>query len=155
VGAAIAIPNLLRARGVANESSAVADIRTVNTAQVIYRNAYPANGYAGDLATLGPNPGSPVVPSAEHAAVLDATLGALNCTRDAWCNKSGYQFKIMAQCGFGKCMNYVVVGIPEKPSTGLRSFCSTKDGIVRSAITSPIVTERLSPAECSRWLVAP
>jgi hypothetical protein len=39
--AAIAIPNLLRARIAAHEASAVATIRTVNTAQLIYSTSYP------------------------------------------------------------------------------------------------------------------
>ena len=37
--AAIAIPNLLRARIAANESSAVSAIRTINTAEVSYQSA--------------------------------------------------------------------------------------------------------------------
>ena len=44
--AAIAIPNLLRARIAANESSAVASIRTINTAQISYNSAYPTVGFA-------------------------------------------------------------------------------------------------------------
>ncbi len=44
--AAIAIPNLLRARIASNESSAVASIRTINTAMVSYNSAYPSVGYA-------------------------------------------------------------------------------------------------------------
>ncbi|HXZ31162.1 MAG TPA: prepilin-type N-terminal cleavage/methylation domain-containing protein, partial [Terriglobales bacterium] len=36
--AAIAIPNLLRARIAANESSAVQSLRTINTAQVTYQS---------------------------------------------------------------------------------------------------------------------
>jgi len=43
--AAIAIPNLLRARIAANESSAVSSIRTMNTAQVTYQSTYPTVGY--------------------------------------------------------------------------------------------------------------
>ena len=39
--AAIAIPNLLRARIAANESSAVASVRTVNTAMTTYNSTYP------------------------------------------------------------------------------------------------------------------
>ena len=42
--AAIAIPNLLRARIAANESSAVSAIRTINTAEVSYQSAYPDRG---------------------------------------------------------------------------------------------------------------
>ena len=47
--AAIAIPNLLRARMAANESSAVASIRTINTAEVTYNSTYPTVGF-GSLA---------------------------------------------------------------------------------------------------------
>ena len=47
--AAIAIPNLLRARIAANESSAVSSIRTINTAEVTYQSAYPTVGYAANL----------------------------------------------------------------------------------------------------------
>ena len=48
--AAIAIPNLLRARIAANESSAVSSVRTINTAEVSYQSAYPTVGYAADSA---------------------------------------------------------------------------------------------------------
>ena len=51
--AAIAIPNLLRARMAANESAAASSIRTVNTAEVSYILAYPTVGYAAALTTLG------------------------------------------------------------------------------------------------------
>src|SRR5439155_17548232 len=43
--AAIAIPNLLRARMAANESAAASSIRTINTAEVSYITAYPTTGY--------------------------------------------------------------------------------------------------------------
>src|SRR5204862_1173166 len=52
--AAIAIPNLLRARIAANESSAVSSIRTVNTAQVTYSTGFPTVGFAPTIPTLGP-----------------------------------------------------------------------------------------------------
>jgi type IV pilus assembly protein PilA len=51
--AAIAIPNLLRARMAANESSAVASIRTVTTAEITYQTGYPTVGYAPALVNLG------------------------------------------------------------------------------------------------------
>ena len=50
--AAIAIPNLLRARIAANEASAVASTRTLNTAQISYNSAYPTVGYSSTLANL-------------------------------------------------------------------------------------------------------
>ncbi len=51
--AAIAIPNLLRARIAANESSAVSAIRTINTAEVSYQSAFPTVGYSTNLGSLG------------------------------------------------------------------------------------------------------
>ncbi len=47
--AAIAIPNLLRARIAANESAAASGIRTINTAEVTYSTAYPTVGYSANL----------------------------------------------------------------------------------------------------------
>src|ERR671934_524937 len=81
--AAIAIPNLLRARIAANESSAVSSLRTINTAEISYQTAYPSNGYSADLASLGGTVGS-CTPSASTACLIDSTLstGA----------KSGYNF---------------------------------------------------------------
>jgi prepilin-type N-terminal cleavage/methylation domain-containing protein len=50
--AAIAIPNLLRSRMAANESSAVGSLRTINTAEVTFATTYPTIGFA-TLAALG------------------------------------------------------------------------------------------------------
>ena len=44
--AAIAIPNLLRARIAANESAAASGIRTINTGEVSYNSTYPTVGYS-------------------------------------------------------------------------------------------------------------
>lgn len=46
IGAAIAIPNLLRSRIAANEASAVGSLRTMTTAQLTYEAMYPTRGYA-------------------------------------------------------------------------------------------------------------
>ena len=51
--AAIAIPNLLRARITANETSAVGSVRAINTATVQYSSTY-GNGFPPSLASLGP-----------------------------------------------------------------------------------------------------
>jgi len=50
--AAIAIPNLLRARMAANEASAVGSLRTINTACVTYGTEYKS--FPTSLANLGP-----------------------------------------------------------------------------------------------------
>ena len=64
--AAIAIPNLLRARIAANESAAAGTLRTINTAEVAYLTAYPSVGYAVTLAALGP--GAMIRPAAHTRA---------------------------------------------------------------------------------------
>ncbi|MGB2664316.1 MAG: prepilin-type N-terminal cleavage/methylation domain-containing protein, partial [Candidatus Acidiferrum sp.] len=51
--AAIAIPNLMRSKMAANQSSAVGSLRTINTAMVTYSTNYPAVGYAAALTNLG------------------------------------------------------------------------------------------------------
>jgi hypothetical protein len=149
VGAAIAIPNLLRARIAANDSSAVANIRTANTAQIIYSSSYPQRGFARDFASLGPDPRGTGFSSADHASVIDAALGNASCTAGAWCTKSGYQFRITAVCK-KRCDEYVVVGTPVSSNTGTRNLCSTSDGVVRYG-TGPPHTSPVSVAECQTW----
>src|SRR6266568_1714672 len=52
--AAIAIPNLLRARIAANESSAAGSIRNIITQEITFSTTYPTVGYAATLVALGP-----------------------------------------------------------------------------------------------------
>jgi hypothetical protein len=150
VVAAIAIPNLLRARIAANEASAVATIRTANTAQVSYSMTYPQRGFAHDLATLGPDPSGFKKSSADHASFIDATLGNASCTAGAWCTKSGFQFRITAVCKQQRCEEFVVVGTPVGSGTGSRSFCSTSDAVVRFKAGPPL-TSPVSVSECLGW----
>src|SRR3954468_5006536 len=83
--AAIAIPNLLRSRIAANESSAVGSMRSINTAQVTYASSYPDVGFGANLTVLGPASGSTTVTST-NAGLIDNVLG---CSATS-CNKSGY-----------------------------------------------------------------
>ena len=148
--AAIAIPNLLRSKTAANESSAVGMTRTVNVAQVTYVAAYPNRGYAPDLASLGPDPRQPVSGSPNHANLINETLGNATCTGDAWCTKSGYQFRLTAVCKMRVCNEYVVVATPVDANTGTRSFCSTSDGVIHFKISPPL-SAPVSVAECRTW----
>jgi len=72
--AAIAIPNLLRARMAANESSAVASIRTVNTAEITYNSTYPTVGFATALSNLGGALGAACTPATTTACLIDSVL---------------------------------------------------------------------------------
>ena len=73
--ASIAIPNLLRARIAANESSAVNSVRVVNTAQITYQTSYPTVGYATTMLSLGPPAAtgcSGIVRTSVSACLIDA-----------------------------------------------------------------------------------
>jgi type II secretory pathway pseudopilin PulG len=150
VVAAIAIPNLMRARGAANEASAVSNLRTVNVAQVMYSGSYPERGFARDLATLGPDPSGARTPSADHASLIDATLGNASCKAGNWCTKSGFRFSITAVCQKQMCQDFVAVGTPVSNNSGTRNFCSTSDGVVRFK-TGPPLTSAVSVTECQTW----
>jgi prepilin-type N-terminal cleavage/methylation domain-containing protein len=51
--ATIALPSLLRSRQAANESHAVANLRTLNTAEVSYISSYQVYGLLPELVTAG------------------------------------------------------------------------------------------------------
>ncbi len=119
--AAIAIPNLLRAKIQANEASAVSSIRAINTAQVAYATNYPDVGYANDLAKLGSPASGPV--DSTHAGLLDWILG---CATQP-CPKSGYAFTVVnvTTGSSGVVTGYGVTGVPKSPGvSGIRGFCS-------------------------------
>jgi type IV pilus assembly protein PilA len=79
---AIAIPNLLRARMAANESSAAASIRIINTGMIAYNSTYPKVGFATALASLGGT--APCTPSSNTRCLIDSVLSGGT--------KSGYNF---------------------------------------------------------------
>jgi type IV pilus assembly protein PilA len=123
--AAIAIPNLLRARMAANESSAASTVRTVNTAQVTYQSTYPTVGYAVTLLALGGPIGAACVPASTSACLIDSVVA--NNGNPAGTGKSGYLF-----VGAGAGGGYYVQGNPiTVGQTGNRSFCSYEDAVVR------------------------
>jgi type IV pilus assembly protein PilA len=88
--AAIAMPNLLRARMAANESSAAASIRTINSAEVTYNSTYPTVGFSPDFVSLGGVIGAACVPAQATACLIDAVLA--NNGNPGGSGKSGYLF---------------------------------------------------------------
>jgi len=123
--AAIAIPNLLRARIAANESSAVSSVRTINTAQISYQSAYPTVGYAATLSALGPAAaGACGAPTSTNSCLIDFAVSNASTVANA---KSGYYF---AMTGGGQL--YEISGSPAVfNQSGVRNFCSIEDGVVR------------------------
>jgi len=152
--AAIAIPNLLRARITANEAGAASMVRTINTSQITYSVKFPERGYASDLATLGPGPAGSCAGegTAEHACLLDNIVGGSQCTAGQWCAKAGYNYSVSAVCNSdGVCSNYVVTAIPMVfGSTGRTRFCSTSDSVIRVRSSGSSSTPPTAD-ECAEW----
>jgi len=118
--AAIAIPNLIRSKMAANEASAVASLRTINTGEVTYNNTYP--GTFASLSQLGPGGTGSVctTPSSTTACLIDSLLSNATAAASA---KSGYIFLVTPAAG-----TYTSEAEPAVPgSTGTRGFCSNQD----------------------------
>src|SRR6266700_2406439 len=128
--AAIAIPNLLRARMAANESSAVASIRTVTTGEVTYQTAYPTIGYATNLVDLGGALNVACVPGSATACVIDSVLA--NNGNPAGSGKSGYSFTSGAGTNSRTNVGYTIGATPLSINqTGIRGFCAEEDAVLR------------------------
>jgi prepilin-type N-terminal cleavage/methylation domain-containing protein len=126
--AAIAIPNLMRSRMAANESSAVGSLRTINTAEVTYSTTYPAVGFA-NLSVLGGT--APCTTATSTAACLIDNVLA-NGT------KSGYNFSATAGTGSTPAVTYTSLATAQAPGqSGQRAFCSDQSGVIYYGATSP------------------
>jgi type IV pilus assembly protein PilA len=123
--AAIAIPNLLRAKIAANESSAANSVRKIATAEVTYSASFPTVGYAAALTDLG-GPAVGCTPAQASACIIDNTL--------AGGTKSGYQFVAVGLTSGGGSINteFVTGSAPLNFNiTGVRNFCIVTDGVLR------------------------
>jgi type IV pilus assembly protein PilA len=123
--AAIAIPNLLRARMAANESSAVASVRTLEVAEVRYSSSHPDSGYTCSLSDLS------------GAGLIEARLASGE--------KNGYVFELSGctpSSEGGPNVKFRVVAYPATTNTtGTRAFCSDESGVVKT-------DEKGSPQDC-------
>jgi len=128
--AAIAIPNLLRARVASNESSAVGSLRTISSSMAAYSLTYPNVGYPANLQALGPGAANQVCPapgpSAAGACLIDAILASGA--------KNGYDFAAVGGTpdASGANQTYVAAAAPLVfNGSGNRVFCSLTDGVIR------------------------
>ena len=117
--AAIAIPNLLRSKMAANEASAVASLRTLNTSIVAYSTTY--NTDPPTLVALGPA----TTPSSAAADLVDQLLGADPAV------KSGYSIAYVAGTTT-PVTTYTLIATPVSSSTGQRKFFSDQSGVIRA-----------------------
>ena len=140
--AAIAIPNLLRARIAANEASAVGSLRTIVTAAYGYQDTY-SNGYPPSLSAMG---GSAA--SCDHAALIASELASGQ--------RNGYVFTyvafpaeynsqapqspraIAAGCTVRGGTTFTVSADPiTRGTTGQRSFYSDQTGVLHFRVDGP------------------
>jgi prepilin-type N-terminal cleavage/methylation domain-containing protein len=124
--AAIAIPNLLRARIAANESAAASGIRTINTGEISYASTYPTVGYSATLVVLGP--GSPTAvcpapPTSLASCVIDGVLASGV--------KQGYTYGFTAGAGTPSVGYQIETHATQPNQSGVRAFCSFEDAVVR------------------------
>ena len=131
--AAIAIPNLLRAKIAANEASAVGSMRTIVTSEV----AYSAAGWTdsskqpigfsaalGDLGGSGCNP-----PTATSTCLIDPVLSGATANTSP---KSGYYFTYAPNPTSGNHTAFSLNGAPAVPGqTGNRYFFADASGVIR------------------------
>jgi prepilin-type N-terminal cleavage/methylation domain-containing protein len=133
--AAIAIPNLIKAKMQGNETAAVGALRTLTESTVMYSNSY--GGYPHALTDLGP-PGTGTTPTATAAELIDSGLASGV--------KSGYKFTfaITASDPAGNVLGYTITATPVTPgTTGQRSFFVDSSGTIRA--TQSGVADSSSP----------
>ncbi|WP_263377024.1 prepilin-type N-terminal cleavage/methylation domain-containing protein [Granulicella aggregans] len=124
----LGIPQLLKLRKSANETSAIQSLRTIENAELQYNSAYPANGFACTLPALGGDPKSGA-PSAQGAQLIENAL--------ATGQKAGYTFTIT--CGGKVTVNnqdqfssFEVTAVPTSVGkTGDRGFCADENNLIR------------------------
>jgi type IV pilus assembly protein PilA len=132
--AAIAIPNLLRARMAANQASAVGSLRTIATANATFSSNW-GDGFAPTLATLGGTAGTTTA-TCSAALLIDPALAAGK--------KSGYTFTYMAGatafgtstppsgCGTWGPTSFTVSAVPASLDiTGQIGYFIDESGVVR------------------------
>jgi type IV pilus assembly protein PilA len=129
--AAIAIPQLLRARIAANEAAACETVRTLTTASMAY-NATWNNGYPPNMQSLGGVAGA--LATCNQADLMDPVVASPPY------QKSGYAYAYTAvgttvippsNCGAAGSTAYLVTATPVVEGvTGVRSFCSDEPGVI-------------------------
>ena len=136
--AAIAIPNLLRAKISANEASAVGSMRQIVTAEVSYNAAgwtvsgtTNQIGFSNALADLGPGGSTTACspPTSTQTCYLDAVLSGAST---AGASKSGYWFSYAPITASSLNTGFTVNGNPATPGqTGNRYFFTDASGVIR------------------------
>ncbi len=117
--AAIAIPNVLRARTSANEAAAIGNIRALVSSMEMYRSVYQsypsavgnwqANMYTNPNPDFGPAPFNLVMTGTNTSKV------------------QGFDYEFIG-CGTGPCSTYTIRATPDTTSDGSRTFWGNDQG---------------------------
>ena len=117
---AIAIPNYLQAKIRANEAAAVANMRTIVSAQALYNTMFPEVGYAPDVKSLGSDGSNSALPTAAGLIGNDLAVAG-----------HGYLLTIAARSNGQENIGFTVYGRPTVAGiTGRRGFCADESGVV-------------------------
>jgi len=139
--AAIAIPNLMRAKIAANQSAAVGTLRTISSAEETYSSVYN-DGFAATLAVLGGPAGTAA--SCNNGMYIDEILSNDPAT------KSGYTFNLTpsgvlqltanvpAGCANSGDTGFAVTANPLSANTGTTAYCIDTTGVIRSNTAAAI-----------------
>jgi type IV pilus assembly protein PilA len=113
----IVLPNILKSKIQANETSAIASLHAISQSQLQYQTAHPTDGFACSLQTLESDP---TVPELDSDQKNGYTFSVGNCTKvtvNGHDSYSGYQATAVPQ----------TVG-----KTGIRGFCLTEQGDIKA-----------------------
>jgi prepilin-type N-terminal cleavage/methylation domain-containing protein len=145
--AAIAIPNLMRARIAANQSAGASTVRTLNTAEYTYATTYSSMGYAPNLTTLGPNTVDCTIPSnvtSTSACLIDGVLGASPF------KKGAFLYNISASTTTTPVPDYFITATSLGTAMAKVDYCANTDAVVRSVVeNSTPGTAVASPTACN------
>jgi len=123
--AAIAVPNFIKSRLRANEASAVASLRVINTAAVTFSITYPDLGFPAQLTALGG--GNPCSASSTQACLIDDVL--------AQGTKSGYSFVWTGDAAVPS-VTFAVTATPQVVGgSGQQMYCTDQTGVIYYAPT--------------------
>jgi type IV pilus assembly protein PilA len=123
----VAVPNLLKTRMRGNETSAMASLKAMNEACMMYYGSY--SSYPKNQSDLGPPESGPATKTA--ADLLDSVLAPSGSTV---ASKSGYQFHYTAGASEpnGSVNTYMILADPESfDHTGTSRFYTDQRAVVR------------------------
>jgi type IV pilus assembly protein PilA len=131
--AAFTIPKITKSQIPANEASAVASIRAIHEAEMIYSSIHPDQGFSADLATLGGTA------QGGGEQTIDNTLASGRKSKYTFTYTPGEKVN-------GAIRSYTITGVPDQVgTTGQRRFYSDESGEVHyngsgpADATSPVL----------------